>query len=149
MRDGVQHGRRHKAARRRTVAKPISLPDQAADVVISNCVINLVPDKAQVFREAFRVLKPGGRLTVSDVVNIAPLSAALQADPTLLCGCVAGAAPAERIEAWLAAAGFVDVRITPKPESRALIATWAPGTGVEDHVVSAILEARKPGPGPA
>jgi SAM-dependent methyltransferase len=115
--------------------------------VISNCVINLVPDKAQVFREAFRVLKPGGRLAVSDIVGTAPLPSELQADPALLCGCVAGAAPAESIAGWLAAAGFVDVRVTPRPESRELIATWAPGRGVEDHVVSAIVEARKPEPG--
>lgn len=126
----------------------LPIADQTADVVISNCVINLVPDKAQVFREAFRVLKPGGRVAASDVVNIAPLSAALAADPVLLCGCVAGAASAERIEAWLADAGFVDVRITPQPESRELIATWAPGTGIEDHVVAANIEACKPWPRP-
>ncbi|HZU90692.1 MAG TPA: arsenite methyltransferase, partial [Stellaceae bacterium] len=101
----------------------LPIADNAADVVISNCVINLVPDKAQVFREAFRVLKRGGRLAVSDIVNIAALPPELQADPELLCGCVAGAAPAEQIEHWLAAAGFADVRITLKPESRELIAT--------------------------
>src|SRR5205823_4644236 len=115
-----------------------------ADVVISNCVINLVPDKAQVFRETFRVLKPGGRIAVSDVVNTAPLPPELQADPTLLCGCVGGAASVERVEDWLATAGFSDVRITVKPESRELIKTWAPGRGIEDYVVSAIVEARKP-----
>jgi SAM-dependent methyltransferase len=122
----------------------LPVADSTADVIISNCVINLVPDKRQVFREAFRVLKPGGRLAVSDIVNMAPLPPDLQADSALICGCVAGAAATERIEAWLAEAGFADVRVTVKPESRELIATWAPGRGIEDYVVSAIIEARKP-----
>jgi arsenite methyltransferase len=122
----------------------LPIADNTADVVISNCVINLVPDKAQVFREAFRVLKPGGRLAVSDIVATAPLPPELREDPELLCGCVAGAAPTERLASWLAEAGFVAVSITPKPESRALIATWAPGRNLEDHIVSAIIEARKP-----
>jgi arsenite methyltransferase len=122
----------------------LPIADNAADVVISNCVINLVPDKAQVFREAFRVLKPGGRVAVSDVVNTRPLSAELQADTALLCGCVAGAAPAGKVKNWLKEAGFDDVRITVKPESRDLVATWAPGRGIEDYVASAIIEARKP-----
>jgi SAM-dependent methyltransferase len=124
----------------------LPVADNTADVAISNCVINLVPDKAQVFREAFRVLKPGGRLAISDVINVKPLPAELRADPTLLCGCVAGAAPATEIEAWLAAAGFVDVRIAVKSESREPISEWAPGRGIEDHVVSAVIEARKPRP---
>jgi arsenite methyltransferase len=122
----------------------LPVADNTVDVVLSNCVINLVPDKAQVFREAFRVLKPGGRLAISDVVNTKPLSGDLASDGTLLCGCVAGAAPAERISTWLAEAGFIDIRIAPKPESRELISTWAPGRGIEDHVVSAIIEGRKP-----
>jgi arsenite methyltransferase len=122
----------------------LPIADNTADVVISNCVINLVPDKAQVFREAFRVLKPGGRLAVSDVVNTAPLSAELQADPALLCGCIAGAAPVDKVEASLAEAGFGNVRVTPRPESREMIATWAPGSGIEDYVMSATVEARKP-----
>jgi ubiquinone/menaquinone biosynthesis C-methylase UbiE len=122
----------------------LPIADNTADVVISNCVINLVPDKAQVFRETFRVLKPGGRVAVSDIVNTAPLPADLQADPSFICGCVAGAASADRVEACLREAGFTDVRITVKPESRELIQTWAPGRGIEDYVVSAIVEARKP-----
>jgi arsenite methyltransferase len=120
------------------------IPDNTADVVISNCVINLVPDKAQVFREAFRVLKPGGRLAVSDVINIAPLPAELRVDPALLCGCVAGAAPAERIAAWLNEAGFVEVRVTPNFESREMVESWASGRGVENYIAPAMVEARKP-----
>jgi arsenite methyltransferase len=122
----------------------LPIADNTADVVISNCVINLVPDKAQVFREAFRVLKSGGRLAVSDVINIAPLPAELRADPALLCGCVAGAAPAERIEAWLSEAGFVEVRVTPNFESREMVESWASGRGVEKYIAPAIVEARKP-----
>ena len=122
----------------------LPVADNTADVILSNCVINLVPDKAQVFREAFRVLKPGGRLAISDVVNISPLSADLAADGGLICGCVSGAVPAAQVEAWMAEAGFADIRVTPKPESRELIASWAPGRGVEDHVVSATIEGRKP-----
>ena len=122
----------------------LPIADDTADVIISNCVINLVPDKAQVFREAFRVLKPGGRVSVSDVVNIAPLPEDLRADPALLCGCVAGAISAERTEALLGEAGFVDVTIAVKPESRDTVASWAPGRGIEKCVASAMIEARKP-----
>jgi len=127
----------------------LPVADNSADVVISNCVINLVPDKAQVFREAFRVLKTGGRLAVSDVINVRPLPAELRSDPTLLCGCVAGAAPGTEIEAWLAAAGFAGVRIAEKTESREPISSWAPGRGIEDYIVSALIEARKPAEGEA
>lgn len=120
----------------------LPVADNTADVVMSNCVINLVPDKAQVFRETFRVLKPGGRVAISDVVNTAPVSDELRSDSTLLCGCIASAAPIDRIEAWLTEAGFTEVRVTPKPESRELVATWASGRGIEDYVISA--EAQKP-----
>jgi arsenite methyltransferase len=122
----------------------LPIADNTADVILSNCVINLVPDKAQVFREAFRVLKPGGRLAIADVVNTAPLSPELASDRALICGCVVGAAPAHQIEGWLAEAGFTGIRVTVKPESRDMIASWAPGRGVENYVASAIIEGRKP-----
>jgi SAM-dependent methyltransferase len=122
----------------------LPLPDAIADVIISNCVINLVPEKEQVFREAFRVLKRGGRLAVADVVNIAPLPPDLAADPALLCGCVAGAAPIADLEAMLEAAGFAAIRIEPKPGSRETIASWAPGRGIEACVASASVTALKP-----
>jgi SAM-dependent methyltransferase len=122
----------------------LPVADNTADVIISNCVINLVPDKAQVFREAFRVLKPGGRLAIADVVNIVKLPAELAADKALLCGCVAGAASPAAIEDFLRTAGFVDVSIQVKPESREYIASWAAGRGIENYVASATIEARKP-----
>ncbi len=122
----------------------LPIADNTADVIISNCVINLVPDKAQVFREAFRVLKPGGRVSVSDVLNIAPLPDDLRSDPALLCSCVAGAISAERTGALLREAGFDGVVIVVKQESRETIASWAPGRGIEKCVASAMVEARKP-----
>ena len=122
----------------------LPVADNTADVILSNCVINLVPNQQQVFREAFRVLKSGGRLAISDVVNITPLTADLRDDADLICGCVAGAAPAEQTKAWLTDAGFEQIQVTVKPESRDLIATWAPGRGIEDFVASAFIEARKP-----
>ena len=122
----------------------LPVADGTGDVIISNCVINLVPDKAQVFREAFRVLRPGGRLAIADVVNVNPLPPELAADTALLCGCVAGAASAAAIGDWLRAAGFTDVTIDVKPESREYVATWAAGRGIENYVASATIEARKP-----
>ena len=122
----------------------LPIADNTADVVISNCVINLVSDKEQVYREAFRVLKRGGRIAIADVVSTAPLPPERAADVTLLCTCLAGAATVRQIEDWLAAAGFTDIRITIKPGSRKLVESWAPGRGIEDYVASATIEGRKP-----
>ncbi len=115
-----------------------------ADVIISNCVINLSPDKPQVFREAFRVLRNGGRLAISDVVATAEMPPEMKADPRLHSGCMAGAVMIEELEAMLEAAGFTRISIRPKDESREFIRDWAPGRGVEDYVVSAAIEAFKP-----
>jgi SAM-dependent methyltransferase len=91
----------------------IPLPDATVDVVISNCVVNLSPDKDAVVREAFRVLKPGGRLAVSDIVLRRALSEPTRALIGLWTGCVAGALVVEDYEAKLRAAGFEDVSIEP------------------------------------
>jgi len=82
-------------------------------------------------------------LTASPIISTAPLPAELQSDPALLCGCIAGAATVESLEGWLAHSRFVDVRVAPKPESRELIKTWAPGLDIENHIVSAMIEAPK------
>ena len=122
----------------------LPVADNTVDVIISNCVINLSPDKPQVFREAFRVLKPGGRLAISDVVASIELPESLKNDPSLIAGCIGNAALMDDLNADIKAAGFVDVVIQPKDESREFIKDWAPGLGVEDYVVSATIEGRKP-----
>ena len=121
----------------------LPVADSCIDVIISNCVINLSPDKARVFRETHRVLKSGGRLAISDVVASAELPASIRDDPYLHSACVAGASKVDELEALLAEAGFIDIRIQPKDESRDFIKDWAPGSGVEDYVISAVIEAYK------
>jgi len=121
---------------------PVS--DASVDVILSNCVINLSPDKGAVFREAFRVLKPGGRLAISDVVATADLPAAIAADAAALTGCVAGAASVDEVQRLLLAAGFEQPRIQIKEDSRAFIRDWFPDTGAEAYVASAVIEAVKP-----
>jgi len=123
----------------------LPVADNTVDVILSNCVINLSPDKAQVFRDAFRVLKPGGRLAISDVVALKPLPDSLKADAEALYACVAGAAPVGDTEALLAEAGFTAVEVVVEHESRAFIKDWIPGSGAEDYVASAKIMAKKPG----
>ncbi len=123
----------------------LPVADNTADIIISNCVINLSPFKDQVFVDAFRVLKPGGRLAISDVVATAVMPDAMKNDPMLHAGCMAGASLMDDLENMMQAAGFEQVRIVPKDESRDFIRDWAPDRGVEDYVVSAYIEAIKPG----
>jgi SAM-dependent methyltransferase len=125
----------------------LPVADNTADVIISNCVINLSPNKGQVFRDAFRVLKPSGRLAISDVVATIELPKEMREDPQLIAGCMGNASLIEDLEGLIRKAGFVDIRIEPKDESREFIKEWAPGRGVEEYVVSATIEAIKPGCG--
>ena len=122
----------------------LPVADATVDAIISNCVINLSPDKRRVFAEAFRVLKPGGRVAVSDVVRTAEFPADIATDAELRCGCVAGAATVGEVEGWLRTAGFESVSVVVKEESREAIADWAPGRGVERYVAAAVIEAAKP-----
>ena len=123
----------------------LPIANEEIDVVISNCVLNLSPDKEQVLKESYRVLKPGGRLAISDVVMTEALPEEFNDDAELLCGCVTGAATVADLSGWMGAAGFTEVDITLNEESRETIAEWAPGRGIEDYVVSASISAVKPG----
>ena len=118
--------------------------DASVDVIISNCVVNLAPDKAAVFREAFRVLKPGGRLAISDVVAVREPPAELKDQLAALAGCIAGAASLDAIRVALADAGFGEPIIDIKAESREFIRDWMPGSKAEDYVASATIQATKP-----
>ncbi|MEZ5353319.1 MAG: arsenite methyltransferase [Bryobacteraceae bacterium] len=119
----------------------IPLPDASVDVIISNCVINLSADKDQVLREAFRVLRPGGRFAVADIVSRGEIAEAVRRDLELWSGCIAGALDEDEYRAKLAAAGFTDIGIEVtrehKPET-----VGAAGGGT---FLSAFLRASKPG----
>ncbi len=116
----------------------------SVDVIISNCVINLSPDKQRVFDEAYRVLRAGGRLAISDVVTTAELPEDIKNDPALYAACVSGAAAIDELERTLENSGFSEVRIQAKDGSHDFIREWAPGARVEEYIVSAVIEAVKP-----
>jgi len=121
----------------------LPVADGIVDVVISNCVINLSLDKEQVFREIHRVLKPGGRVSISDVVATAELPEPIKSDMRMLTGCVAGAEFSGVIQSMLETAGFGNIVMTPKNNSREILSAWAPGKNIEDYVSSYIIEAVK------
>lgn len=121
----------------------LPVEDGSVDVIISNCVINLSPDKRNVFREAYRVLRSGGRLAVSDVIAVRPLPAEIAGDPEMHCSCVAGAVSAGELRGFLEEAGFTGIEIRPKDESRRIVEGWAPGRHVGDYILSAEILALK------
>ncbi len=123
----------------------LPVADGCADIIISNCVINLSVDKAQAFREAFRVLKPGGRLAVSDILATQPLPPRIRKDLELVSACVGGAATVDQTRAMLEEAGFTEIRIEENPGSRKAIEACAPGSDAAQFVVSAYIQAVKPG----
>ncbi|NQU12613.1 MAG: arsenite methyltransferase [Desulfobacteraceae bacterium] len=124
----------------------IPVADNSADIIMSNCVINLSPEKLRVYQEAFRVLKPGGRLAISDIVATASLPEEIRNDLALVGACVGGAATIDDTEALLKEAGFQDVKIKPNNNSREIFRQWDPAKSKNagDYVVSAYIEGIKP-----
>ncbi len=120
----------------------LPVADHEVDVIISNCVINLSPNKAAVFLEAARVLRPGGRLAIADVIAVADIPAEALARGELYGACVTGATSAQNLTGLLASAGFHDVRVTPKAESATFMRQWSDALDVTAFVVSATIEAR-------
>lgn len=114
-RNAVNAGFARTVEFREGLIEELPVASQSADVIISNCVINLSPDKPRVFREAFRVLKPGGRLAVSDIVLTKPLPADIANLAESWIACVGGASTEEEYLGYIRAAGFEDVRFTRKP----------------------------------
>ncbi len=133
----------------------LPVPDACVDVVLSNCVINLSPDKPQVWREIFRTLKPGGKVSVSDLALLRPLPDNIRAMAAALVGCVAGAVLVEETRAMLEEAGFTSIVLTPNPDYVRNMQDWNDplykkiaealprGADLADYVVSLSIEARK------
>lgn len=121
----------------------IPVADASVDIIISNCVINLSLDKMKVFNDAYRVLKEGGRLSISDIVATAQLPENIKKDLALVSGCIGGAEYVEDIRIMLQNAGFQEIKLTPKDNSREIINSWIPDKNVEDFVSSFIIEAIK------
>ena len=122
----------------------LPVADNSIDVIISNCVINLSPEKQRVFNEAFRVLKSGGRLAVADVVATAPLPEEVKGVWSAYTGCMAGASQIADLESMLKSSGFKNIKIAPKDSSRSFIGEWLPGKKIEEYLVAATIEAVKP-----
>ena len=113
-------------------------------MILSNCVVNLSPDKPDVFSETFRVLKPGGRLAISDIVATAPLPDEIRENLELHIGCMAGAATVDELQSVLTAAGFINIRIDIIESSREAIRQWLPDSGLDNYVASANIQAVRP-----
>jgi SAM-dependent methyltransferase len=120
----------------------LPVADATVDVVISNCVINLSPDKPQVWREISRVLKPGGRVAVSDMVLLRPLPAAVRDAINAYVGCIAGASLVDDLRAMMQAAGLAQIRLTPKP---AYVETLSRGDDPLYRQIRAGLDGAAPG----
>jgi arsenite methyltransferase len=125
----------------------IPVPDNTADVIISNCVINLSPEKQNVFNESFRVLKPGGRLAITDNIATAELPEEIKNSLEHYSACISGAALIGDLENMLRTAGFTKIKIEPIDKRRKLVSERTTGKDINDFIVSVTIEAVKPDSG--
>lgn len=123
----------------------IPVGDNQADIIISNCVVNLSPDKLAVYRDAYRILKPGGRIAISDILTTAPLPEEIKKNLKLLSACIGGAQTFAETKQILKEAGFKNITIKPQKISREILGEWTMpmSENVADYVVSATIEAVK------
>jgi arsenite methyltransferase len=142
-RENAQKGEYRNVEFRLGEIENMPVEDNSVDVILSNCVINLSPDKKAVYREANRVLKKGGRLAISDMVASGELPPEIKNDLALHSACVSGALQVDELEGILKEAGFKEIRIKPKDDSREFINKWTPGVPIEEYVLSATIEAVK------
>lgn len=121
----------------------IPAADNTADVIISNCVINLSPNKQRVYNEAYRVLKKGGRIAISDIVLIRKLTKEMKQDEKLYCGWVTGASSVEELRLYLEKAGFSDISIETQEVSKEYAEKWGHNLKVGEYIMSASIKAAK------
>ena len=142
-RENARRGTYHNVEFRLGEIECLPVTDNSVDVIISNCVINLSPEKTKVFQEAYRILKPGGRLAISDVVALCELPESIKNDREKQCSCIGGAATVEELKSILERTGFNNVKIQIIADSKGLIKGWFPESNMEDYVRSASIEASK------
>lgn len=121
----------------------LPVADNTADLIISNCVINLSPQKDSVFKEAFRILKPGGRIAISDILALRPLPVELAKDLIMISACIGGAVTVADTETLLKSAGFSQIKISTRKISHNAADAILPGSGVETYVAPADITAVK------
>ncbi len=122
----------------------LPVADSSVDVIISNCVLNLSLDKAQVFKDAYRVLRPGGRLAISDVAATCELPEEIKNDLSMISACIGGAIHYKELGKLIRKAGFDEVRLRAKKNSKDIVRDWAPGISPEDYITSFYIQAVKP-----
>ncbi|OAB40300.1 arsenite methyltransferase [Paenibacillus antarcticus] len=137
-------GKFHNTEFRLGEIEHLPVADNTVNVIISNCVINLSPDKQQVFNEAYRVLQQGGRLAISDIVMTTEFPPDIKNDiHDLYSGCISGASSIVDLTAMLKQSGFSNISIEPKDESKSFIKNWVTGVNIDNYITSAVIKALK------